>query len=131
MKSDLSKLVFYEVYVRNHTPGGRFVDLIPDLDRIQAMGVDVIWLMPVHPIGVKGRKGSMGCPYAVQDCRGVNAEYGTPDDCLRLIHEIHDRDMKCMMDAVLHHTSRDSLLLQSHPEYFYTGDDGEFVNRIA
>jgi glycosidase len=131
MIADVSKLAIYEVYLRNHTPFGRFVELIEDLDRIQAMGIDVIWLMPIHPIGIEGRKGGLGSPYAVQDYRAVNPECGTLDDFLRLINEIHVRGMKCIMDAVLHHTSRDSVLLQSHPEFFHKNDKGEITNRIA
>lgn len=131
VNSDINKLAIYEVFIRNHSESGDFSGLIDDLDRIQAMGIDVIWLMPIHPIGVVGRKGTMGSPYAVRDNRAVNREYGTLDDFLRLIHEIHSRGMKCMMDAVLHHTSRDSVLLESHPEFFRKNDKGEFINRVA
>jgi glycosidase len=131
MIEDISKLAIYEVYLRNHSKSGTFADLIEDLDRIQAMGIDMIWLMPIHPIGSVGRKGSLGSPYAVKDHRAVNPEYGTMDGFLQLLHEIHNRDMKCMLDVVFHHTSKDSTLLQSHPEYFHKNDKGEFVNRIA
>ena len=72
--------VIYSIYVRNHTPEGTFRAIVPDLDRIRALGTDIIWLMPIHPIGEKGRKGSMGCPYANRDYRSVNPEYGTMED---------------------------------------------------
>ena len=61
---NLQKQMIYSVYVRAHTEEGTFLSLIPDLDRIRELGTDIIWLMPIHPIGVKGKKGSLGCPYA-------------------------------------------------------------------
>ena len=67
--------VIYSVYLRNHTPEGTFRALIGDLDRIKALGTDIIWLLPIHPIGVKGKKGRLGCPYANRDYRTVNPEY--------------------------------------------------------
>ncbi|MBQ7092793.1 MAG: alpha-amylase, partial [Clostridia bacterium] len=59
--------VIYSIYVRNHTPEGTFRAVIPDLDRIKALGTDIIWFLPIHPIGIKGKKGSLGCPYANRD----------------------------------------------------------------
>ena len=63
----LREQVIYSVYVRNHTPEGTFRAVIPDLDRIRALGTDIVWFMPIHPIGEKGKKGSLGCPYADRD----------------------------------------------------------------
>jgi glycosidase len=60
-------LVLYEVYVRNHGPNGTFADVEADLPRIRDLGVDVVWFMPIHPIGVTARKGSLGCPYSISD----------------------------------------------------------------
>ena len=70
----LREQVIYSVYVRNHTPEGTFRAVIPDLDRIRALGTDIVWFMPIHPIGEKGKKGSLGCPYA-------NRDYGTVNPC--------------------------------------------------
>ena len=64
--------VMYSVYVRNHTAEGTFEGVRRDLERIRKLGVDIIWLMPIHPIGEVNRKGSLGCPYAIRDYRGVN-----------------------------------------------------------
>ena len=74
---NFKNLVIYEIYVRNHGPNGTFSDVQADLQRIQSMGVDVIWFMPVHPIGKLNKKGSLGCPYSIADYRGINPEYGT------------------------------------------------------
>ena len=75
--TSLQHRIIYSVYVRAHTDAGTFHAVAEDLPRIRALGADYIWFMPIHPIGVKGKKGSLGCPYAVRDYRGVNPAYGT------------------------------------------------------
>lgn len=117
-------LVIYEIYVRNHGPNGTFADVEADLPRIQSMGVDVIWFMPIHPIGLKNRKGSLGSPYANQDYRGINPEYGTREDFARLIKRAHELGLKVMIDVVYNHTSPDSVLAKEHPEFFHRDERG-------
>ena len=90
----LTHQVIYSVFVRCHTPEGTFHALERDLDRIRALGTDILWLMPIHPIGEKGKKGSLGCPYANRDYGTVNPEYGTLDDFKALVDAIHARGMK-------------------------------------
>ena len=97
----LQNAVLYSVFVRNHTPEGTFRAVIPDLPRIRALGADFIWLMPVHPIGEKERKGTLGSPYAISDYRAVNPEYGTLDDFRALVDAIHANGMRCMIFAGL------------------------------
>lgn len=123
--------VMYSVFVRNYSPEGTFEGVRRDLDRIQSLGVDVIWLLPIHPIGEKHRKGTLGSPYAIQDYRKINPEYGTLEDFTRLVEDIHKRGMKCIIDVVYNHTSPDSWLAKHHPEWFYHKPDGSFGNRIA
>ncbi len=127
----LRNKIIYCVYVRNHTPEGTFLSVIPDLDRIKSLGTDIIWFMPIHPIGVKDKKGSLGCPYSVRDYRAVNPYYGTMDDFKRLVDEIHSRSMKCMIDIVYNHTSPDSVLTQEHPQWFYRDKNGNISPRVA
>ena len=127
----LQHQVIYSIYVRSHTPEGTFRAIIPDLDRIRALGTDIIWFMPIHPIGVKGKKGSLGCPYANRDYRGVNPAYGTPEDFQALADEIHARGMKVMIDVVYNHTSPDSVLLAEHPEFFYRDAAGNVGNKVG
>ena len=93
----LQKQVIYSVYVRNHTEEGTFRAVIGDLDRIRALGTDIIWFLPIHPIGVKGKKGSLGCPYANRDYRSVNPAYGTMADFRALVDAVHARGMKVMI----------------------------------
>ena len=101
----LRNKVIYSVYVRNHTSDGTFNAVADDLDRIKSLGTDIIWFMPIHPIGVKNKKGSLGCPYANKDYRTTNPEYGTMDDFKSLVEKIHAKGMKCMIDVVYNHTS--------------------------
>ena len=92
--------VMYSVFVRNHSVEGTFEAVRRDLERIKALGVDVIWLMPVHPIGKTARKGTAGSPYAISDYRAVNPDYGTLEDFRRLVEDIHRLNMKCIIDVV-------------------------------
>ena len=128
---DLQTQIIYSIYVRNHTPEGTFRAVIPDLDRIRALGTDIIWFLPIHPIGVEGKKGTLGCPYANRDYRSVNPAYGTMDDFEALVQEIHARGMKCMIDVVYNHTSPDSTLYHEHPDFFYRGADGKPGNKMG
>ena len=123
--------IMYSVFVRNHTPEGTFEGVRRDLPRIRGLGVDVIWLLPIHPIGEKARKGVLGSPYAIRDYRAVNPEYGTLDEFRRLVDEVHRLGMKCIIDVVYNHTSPDSVLAQEHPEWFYHKEDGSFGNRVG
>ena len=123
--------VMYSVYVRNHTPEGTFQGLRRDLARIRGLGVDIIWLMPIHPIGQKARKGSLGSPYAIRDYRAVNPEYGTMEDFRALVEDIHALGMKCIIDVVYNHTSPDSWLVEHHPEWFFHKPDGSFGNHVG
>lgn len=123
--------VIYSVFVRNHTPEGTFEGVRRDLPRIQALGADIIWLLPIHPIGETARKGTLGSPYAISDYRAVNPEYGTLEDFRRLVEEIHALGMKCIIDVVYHHTSPDSLLAREHPHWFYRREDGSFGNKVG
>ena len=123
--------VMYSVYVRNHTPEGTFQSLRQDLKRIRSLGVDIIWLMPIHPIGSKARKGTLGSPYAISDYRAVNPEYGTMEDFKALVEDIHSLGMRCIIDVVYNHTSPDSWLVENHPEWFYHKPDGSFGNHVG
>ena len=127
----LRNQVIYSVYVRNHTQEGTFRAVISDLDRIRALGTDIIWFLPIHPIGIKGKKGTLGCPYANRDYRTVNPEYGTLEDFKDLVDAIHDLGMKCIIDVVYNHTSPDSTLVQEHPEFFYHKADGTMGNHVG
>ena len=117
--------LLYSVFIRDYGKNGTFKDVEEDLDRIKSLGTDIIWFMPIHPIGKIGRKGSVGSPYAIFDYRAVNPDFGTMEDFIRLTDEIHKRGMKCIIDVVYNHTSPDSVLSVEHPEWFYRDENGK------
>ena len=127
----LRNKVIYSIYVRNHTEEGTFTAIIPDLPRIKGLGVDIIWLMPIHPIGEEMRKGLAGSPYAIADYRGINPEYGSMEDFENLVQAIRETGMKVMIDVVLNHTSPDSVLVKEHPEWFYRRRNGRMGNKVG
>lgn len=125
----LRKNIIYSIYIRNFTPEGTFRAAEKQLKRIKELGADIIWLMPIHPIGKAGKKGSLGCPYAISDYRAVNPSYGSMDDFIHFTDMCHALSMKCIIDVVYNHTSPDSVLAKEHPEFFYRMPDGKFGNK--
>lgn len=123
-------LVIYEIYVRNHGPNGTFADVELDLERIKAMGVDIVWFMPIHPIGMLNKKGSLGCPYSISDYREINSEYGTKTDFSHLIEKAHSLGLKVMIDVVYNHTAHDSVLVGEHPDWYHQNADGKPVTTV-
>lgn len=127
----LRNQMIYSVFVRNYSSEGSFEKVREDLPRIRSLGADIIWLMPIHPIGKSNRKGSMGSPYAIRDYRAINPEYGTLEDFQALVDSIHALGMKVIIDVVYNHTSPDSWLRENHPEWFYHKPDGSFGNHVG
>jgi glycosidase len=118
--------VIYEIYPRDFSEQGNFAGVTAQLDRLKELGVNILWLMPVHPIGEEKKKGPVGSPYAVRDYYAVNPDYGTPADLKRLIMEAHRRGMKVVIDIVANHTSWDSVLMKN-PEYYVRDSAGKIT----
>ncbi|SNR39527.1 Maltogenic Amylase, C-terminal domain [Hymenobacter mucosus] len=117
----------YEVNVRQFTPEGTFRAFEAHLPRLAAMGITIVWLMPIHPIGKLNRKGSLGSQYAVQDYFGVNPEFGTLDDLRHLVQTAHSLGLYVLLDWVANHTSWDNPLVAQHPEWYTQDAAGNFV----
>ncbi len=130
-KTNLRNQVMYSIYVRNYSEEGTFAAVERDLDRIKDLGVDVIWFMPIHPVGEKAKKGELGSPYANKDYRSINPEFGTMEDFKSVVNAIHEKGMKCIIDVVYNHTSPDSWLVENHPEFFYRKADGSMGNHVG
>lgn len=130
-KVELRNQVMYSVYVRNYSEEGTFAAVERDLDRIKALGTDIIWFMPIHPVGEKAKKGELGSPYANKDYRAINSEFGTMEDFKSVVNAIHKKGMKCIIDVVYNHTSPDSWLVENHPEYFFRKSDGSMGNHVG
>jgi cyclomaltodextrinase / maltogenic alpha-amylase / neopullulanase len=118
--------VIYEVYERDFSPEGNFKGVTTQLDRLKDLGVTILWLMPIHPIGQEKKKGTIGSPYAVRDYYGINPDYGTKDDLQRLISEGHKRGMKVIIDIVANHTSWDSVMMK-WPEFYAHDASGKIT----
>lgn len=108
----------YEINVRQHTPEGTFGALEKDLDRLDSLGVDILWLMPIHPIGSQHRKGSLGSYYSVKDYKAVNPEFGSLDDFKRFVRAAHNRGMKVILDWVANHTAFDAVWVSQHKDWY-------------
>ncbi len=121
----------YEVNVRQFTPEGTFAALESHLPRLQKMGVKILWLMPVHPIGEKNRKGGLGSYYSVQDYLKVNPEFGTPDDFRSLVRKSHELGMYVIIDWVANHTAWDNPLITEHPDWYKTDSTGKIIPPVA
>lgn len=97
--------VVYEMNVRQYTQEGTFAAAQKELPRLKDLGVDVVWLMPIYPIGVKERKGTLGSYYAISDYCDVNPEFGKLEDFDAFLAEAHKNGLKVILDWVANHTS--------------------------
>ncbi|MES1199049.1 MAG: alpha-amylase family glycosyl hydrolase [Pseudomonadota bacterium] len=110
--------VLYQLNTRQFTPEGTFNAARAQLPRLKALGVDIIWLMPIHEIGVQNRKGTLGSPYSVRDYYSVNHEFGTLADLRAFIDEAHRLGMHVILDWVANHTAWDNVLVTQHPDWY-------------
>jgi glycosidase len=116
----------YQINTRQFTPEGTFRAAAAQLPRLKALGVTIIWLMPIHEIGVQNRKGTLGSPYAVRDYYSVNPEFGTPDDLREFVRAAHDLGLYVILDWVANHTAWDNVLVAEHPEWYVRDWKGDF-----
>jgi len=117
--ADWSKnATIYEVNLRQHTAEGTIAAFRDDLPRLNKLGVKILWLMPVHPIGLKNRKGSLGSYYSVQDYTGVNPEFGSLQEFKDMVTDAHGMGMKVIIDWVANHSAFDNKWTTEHPEYY-------------
>ncbi len=121
--------VIYEIFERQYSQKGDFNSITADLDRLKDLGITVLWLMPIHPVGKLKAKGTIGSPYAVQDFYAINPDYGTKEDLKRLVSESHKRGMKVIIDIVANHTAWDSVMMKMKG-FHTTNDKGEVIPPI-
>jgi 1,4-alpha-glucan branching enzyme len=118
--------VIYQLNQRQHTPEGTFRAAEPHLERIRDLGADIVWLMPINPIGEVNRKGSLGSPYAVKDYFEVNPEFGTLEDLRHFVARAHELGLRVILDWVANHTAWDNVLVEQHPEWYARDWEGGF-----
>ncbi|MDR3456955.1 MAG: alpha-amylase family glycosyl hydrolase [Verrucomicrobiae bacterium] len=107
----------YEIFPRDFSAAGNLAGVTARLDALRDLGVTILWVMPIHPIGEKGRKGDFGSPYSIKDYYAVDPHYGTLDDFKKLVQGAHARGMKVIMDIVANHTAWDSVMMTNKSFY--------------
>lgn len=115
----------YEVNVRQYTPEGTLKAFATHLPRLKKMGVDILWLMPIQPIGKQERKGGLGSYYSISDYTAVNPEFGTLEDMKALVKQAHGLGMKVILDWVANHTAWDHPWAKSHKDWYKLNANGE------
>lgn len=118
--------VIYQLNTRQFTAEGTFNAAIAELPRLKQLGVDIIWLMPIHPIGEVNRKGGLGSPYSVKDYREVNPEFGSKDDFRAFVQQAHKLGLYVILDWVANHSAWDNHLVTEHPEWYLRDWKGDF-----
>jgi len=125
--------VIYEVNVRQYTPEGTFSAFEAHLPRLKELGVDILWFMPINPIGVKdrkipaGSKTSLGSYYSVKDYKGINPEFGNEEDFKKLVAKAHEMGFKVIIDWVANHSSRDNAWITEHPDWYVKDSTGKIL----
>lgn len=122
---DTGGIVLYSVYTRNFSQEGTFNALRARLPELKALGVNTLWLLPIHEIGIEKRKGPDGSPYAIKDYYSISHDLGTKEDFKALVKATHDQGMKILIDSVMNHTSPDSTWAAEHPEWFSRDEQGK------
>lgn len=123
--------IIYEIYPRAFSQEGNFAGIEKRLPELKKLGVTILWIMPIHPLGLEKRKGSLGSPYSVQDYYAINPEYGTLDDFSSLVSAVHQQGMRIVIDLVANHTAWDSKMFREHPEWFTKDSSGAFIPPVA
>jgi cyclomaltodextrinase len=114
----------YEIYVRAFSEEGTFEGVRKNINRILDLGIRAVWFMPIYPIGIRDRKGSKGCPYAIRDYFTVNPEYGTEQDFRNLIADLHKNNIRVIIDMVANHVSPDYIYLEKQPDLIQRDSTG-------
>jgi glycosidase len=122
--------IIYEIFPRTFSPEGTFAGIEAKLPELKKLGVTILWIMTIHPVGVEHRKGTLGSSYSVQDYYGVNPEYGTMADFKRLVGKAHELGFKIIIDMVANHTAWDSKLIKQHPDWFTKDSTGKIVSPV-
>ncbi len=120
----------YEVNIRQFTPEGTINAFRKELPRLKALGVELLWIMPIQPIGEKNRKGSLGSYYSIKDYTAVNPEFGTLEDFKALVKEAHALGLKVILDWVANHTAWDAVWIDQHPDWYTRNDSNEIVSPV-
>ena len=123
----LASAVVYEVFPRAFSKEGNLDGVTRRLGELKDLGVDVIWLMPIHPTGEKHKPGPDGSPYAVRDFYKVDSRLGSKKDLVKLVEEAHRLKLKVILDLVPNHTAWDAEWMKD-PDYYRKNSLGEVMH---
>lgn len=124
---DPQDVAIYQVNIRSFSHEGNFKGVEARLDEIDALGVNVIYLMPIYPVGELRSAGGDGSPYAVKDYKSVNPEFGTLKDLRSLVEEAHKREIAVMLDWVPNHTAWDNPWIKEHKDWYQQDEEGNII----
>ena len=122
---DREDATIYQVNMREFSSTGNFSGVIARMDSIKALGINVVYLMPIFPVGVLN---SVNSPYCVKDYRAVNTEFGSLTDLRALVDSAHHRNMSVMLDWVANHTSWDNGWITSHKDWYLQDTGGNVLS---
>ena len=117
--------VVYEVNLRQYTPGGTISEFRQHLPRLKKLGAGILWFMPLQPIGIKNRKGTLGSYYSIRNYCQIDPAYGTMEEFIDMINEIHALGMYVILDWVANHTAWDHHWVDEFPAFYRRNEAGE------
>lgn len=121
----------YEVNLRQYTPQGTIAVFEKELPRLRDMGVEILWFMPLTPISVEKRQGTLGSYYACSNYKAVNEEFGTIEDFKQLVRSAHDLGFKVLIDWVANHTGYGHVWTKEHPDFYKRNNEGKFYDAFG
>lgn len=124
----MENAVIYEANIRQYSAEGTFAAFAKDIPQLKKLGVKILWIMPIHPIGVEKRKEGLGSYYSVKDYRGINPEFGTLTDFKNLVKKAHQNGMYVIIDWVANHSAWDNAMVYNHPDYYAKDKDGNMIS---
>jgi glycosidase len=120
----------YEVNIRQYTSAGTFKAFEAEIPRLKQMGADILWLMPIFPIGEKNRKGTKGSYYSVKNYLETNPDFGTKEDFEKMVQTAHSKGMLVILDWVANHTSWDNNWITEHPDWYTKDKNGKIISPV-
>ena len=124
----MENAVIYEANIRQYSPEGTFNAFAKDIPHLKKLGIRILWVMPIFPIGIEKRKEGLGSYYSVKDYKGINSEFGNLEDFKNLVKKAHENGMYVILDWVANHSAWDHPWVKEHPEYYVTDKEGEMVS---
>lgn len=124
----LENAVIYEANIRQYSPEGTFKSFTKDIPKLKKLGIKIIWIMPIFPIGIEKRKEGLGSYYSIKDYTGINFEFGKLEDFEKLVQTAHENGIYIILDWVANHTAWDHSWVKEHPEYYTKDAAGKMIS---